>query len=338
MRITLYADKSVTVDLAAIAEIVNGLSKNLSVSIGTSAFVPRQPILSLLTNDLDYTDEMRKESEDSDLVICVTSIQYDNNYFFEAHTKYVTLSLNYWEVLTDASMNNGVLYFVAALICRKLFHSSLHDENTGCVNDFWLNKLNIDGAMRSAFICRDCMSIFEEKDGSECESIVKDVESILNEVAKATRSRADVAEEWKSKGDLVRYHVFICHNSDDKPIVRKINEDLKTKQGLTTWIDEDDLRPGLPWQEELEKQISVIGAVAVFVGESGIGPWQNRELRAFIDEFVRRGCPVIPVVLPGCKSIPQLPMFLKQFTWVDLRTNFDSEMKKLRWGITGERA
>jgi nucleotide-binding universal stress UspA family protein len=77
----------------------------------------------------------------------------------------------------------------------------------------------------------------------------------------------------------MEFDVFLCHNGQDKPEVKKIAETLK-QQGLTPWLDEWELQPGLPWQRELEKQIQNIKSAAVFVGGSGIGPWQQMEIEA----------------------------------------------------------
>jgi hypothetical protein len=97
------------------------------------------------------------------------------------------------------------------------------------------------------------------------------------------------------------------------------------------------LRPGLPWQRLLEQQIAHIKSAAVFVGEEGIGPWQRQELDAFLREFTRRSCPVIPVVLPNAPMQPDLPLFLKGMTWVDFRRQDPEPMKNLVWGVTGMR-
>jgi hypothetical protein len=68
--------------------------------------------------------------------------------------------------------------------------------------------------------------------------------------------------------------------------------------------------------DALETQIGKIEAAAVFVGENGIGPWQKRELDACLREFVARGCPVIPVLLPNAPEKPTLPAFLEGMTWL----------------------
>jgi|SRR4029077_4661622 hypothetical protein len=80
----------------------------------------------------------------------------------------------------------------------------------------------------------------------------------------------------------------------------------------------------------------LVSEAIVCVGEKGRGPWQKMELRAF-EEFVRRGIPVIPVILPCCKNVPELPLFLRQFTWVDLRKERPDPLMLLKWGSTGRR-
>ena len=131
--------------------------------------------------------------------------------------------------------------------------------------------------------------------------------------------------------------VFLSHNSKDKPVVRQLGEELK-KRGMTVWLDEWDLVPGRPWQEALEEIVQTTKSAAVLVGSDGIGPWQDREMRGCLSEFVDRGLPVIPVLLPGAPVKPDLPMFLKQFTWVDLRGGLTKEgLDRIQWGVTGKK-
>lgn len=86
-----------------------------------------------------------------------------------------------------------------------------------------------------------------------------------------------------------RFDVFLCHNSQDKPAVKQIGQELR-ERGLVPWLDVWELRPGLPCQRELEDQIENTGAAAVFVGKDGLGPWQTLEIEALLREFVKRGC------------------------------------------------
>jgi hypothetical protein len=119
-----------------------------------------------------------------------------------------------------------------------------------------------------------------------------------------------------SKAEI--YDVFMCHNSEDKPAVREIAQKLM-REGIKPWLDEREIRPGTFWQTALEQQIGFIKSAAVFVGDSGIGPWQLPEIQAFLNQFVKRACPVIPVVLGSAKSTPKLPLLLENLHWVDFR-------------------
>jgi hypothetical protein len=132
------------------------------------------------------------------------------------------------------------------------------------------------------------------------------------------------------------FDVFLCHNVGDKPAVMEIGRRLMA-QGLLPWLDQWELRPGAPWQRVLEEQIANIHAAAVFVGREGIGPWQRQELDGFLREFNKRGCPVIPVLLPGAGGEPELPLFLRGMTWVDFRETSPDPLAQLIWGITGQR-
>ncbi len=133
-----------------------------------------------------------------------------------------------------------------------------------------------------------------------------------------------------------QFDVFLCHNIADKPAVKEIGLKL-VDQGIVPWLDEWELRPGVPWQRLLEEQIARIKSAAVFVGREGIGPWQRQELDGFLREFAKRNCPVIPVLLPGAPVQPTLPLFLMEMTWVDFRVSQPDPLARLIWGITGKR-
>jgi hypothetical protein len=131
------------------------------------------------------------------------------------------------------------------------------------------------------------------------------------------------------------FDVFLSHNGRDKPAVRELAAALRTR-GLRPWLDEDELVPGRPWQEALEEIIARARTAAVLTGPDGLGPWEEMEMRACLAQFVERRKPVIPVLLPGSPARPNLPLFLTQFTWVDLRERVTGPgLDRLVWGVTG---
>lgn len=140
----------------------------------------------------------------------------------------------------------------------------------------------------------------------------------------------------EEKSQANKYDVFMCHNSEDRNRVRALALRL-LRDGILPWLDEWELRPGLPWQTALEKQIQSIASAAICVGSSGVGPWQDMEIYAFIRQFVARSCPVIPVILRGCRLRPKLPVFLNGMTWVDFNKRRPDPYERLIWGIAGAR-
>jgi hypothetical protein len=48
--------------------------------------------------------------------------------------------------------------------------------------------------------------------------------------------------------------IFLAHANQDKPRVRKLYADLKTR-GFDPWLDEIDLVPGQIWKVEIPKAI-----------------------------------------------------------------------------------
>jgi hypothetical protein len=135
----------------------------------------------------------------------------------------------------------------------------------------------------------------------------------------------------------VDFDTFLCHNSEDKLAVKKIDRQL-IKNDLNPWLDEREIQPGVIWQRVLEEQILRIQSACVFIGESGVGPWQQLEVEAFLREFVKRRCPVIPVILPSAHIVqPELPVFLRGMMWVDFRKTLPNPIQQLIWGITGKR-
>ncbi|MDX2229433.1 MAG: GUN4 domain-containing protein [Leptolyngbyaceae cyanobacterium bins.349] len=135
-----------------------------------------------------------------------------------------------------------------------------------------------------------------------------------------------------------RFDVFLCHNSREKTEVEKIRTQLMQK-GINAWLDKYDFEPFRPWQVQLEEIIPRIEVAAIFLGASGIGPWSDLEMRAFLEEFTRRGIRMGLVILPGCPNslIKEVPIFLRSFHWVDFRQLDPDPMEQLIWGITGRK-
>jgi GTPase SAR1 family protein len=137
----------------------------------------------------------------------------------------------------------------------------------------------------------------------------------------------------RGQEDVAEYDVFLSYNWRDKDTVRAIAGQLRNR-GLRPWMDERELRPGFLWQPELEEIIARVPAAAVIIGAQR-GPWQTREIYAFIQQSVSRGCAIVPVLLPDANTA-DLPVFLQGLTWVNLAVPEPDPIDQLVWGVTGE--
>ena len=117
--------------------------------------------------------------------------------------------------------------------------------------------------------------------------------------------------------------LFLSYNSVDRSSVVAVQRLLEAR-GVTTFLDRDQLVPGLPWPQALEEGLRGVRAVAVFIGRE-LGGWQKREMWFALDRQVReekqgRPFPVIPVLLGGADLTPG---FLFSNTWIDLRSGLE---------------
>ncbi len=346
--VLLVADESTSIQVDALAQGLNRICKYLRFAaypnmINLGSQVVSKP--STYDAIADQTAELLKKHI---AVVIATDLPYENNYFFESCYAVTVVSFHEWSLLTSLPKNNGMIGFICNILSQDLDSSVRHHENTGCVYDVLYDKRGIDAWLRNGVICRSCDNRLRarvKQSGSRQLSYfdctmsegLGDLMEVLDEVSMASKRQVDVIDRWKTKAGVhEEFDVFLCHNSEDKPSVRDIYQGLLSRK-ITPWFDEEDLQPGLPWQDELEKAIPRIRSAAIMVGQSGQGPWQSIELRAIIGEFADRGCSVTPVILPDARTIPRLPVFLRQYTWVDFRKSDPDPWRRLIWGITGQK-
>lgn len=343
-RVLLFADDTIDLNLDGLIAGLNTItSRGIRFAKGRSRFQIDGSVIRYSQSYEQLSKQMLTEVRSADLSLCFTKVPYDNNYFFEGEDDLVIVSFYGWEQLTTLPIENGATYFLAKLLRFRLPLPDPHAFITGCINDFLWDKTGVDLGMKSGLLCDGCQQYMSQIGLPDQDKRVLDtVQRILDDLSSASRNEENLVEYWMARRDVrgkspdAKFAVFLCHNSKDKPDVRLIRKKLENS-GIKTWFDEEQLRPGTAWQVVLEEQISSIESAAVFVGRSGIGPWQDMEMRAFLSEFINRRLPVIPVILASATAVPELPIFLRQLTWVDFRRNQSNAMARLIWGITGKK-
>ncbi len=323
MRVAIVADNTLPLNTQAFARFMNAASSTIVCE------AIRLPIR-LDRDSVALSEEIEKMSlsdlfslKEFDLSIICTNIPFWNNFYYEGIDGIFIISFSQWHLCSSLPVTNGLAFMIVQIISKYYVHvDGTHDENTGCLHDFMWDKSYIDTSMRAAFICDQCAM---SRDDNLDPAIDMDIAGLLDIISNASRKNKDILDDDRiiplaRRDTALKYDVFLCHNSEDKADVRKLNSALKAG-GLRTWFDEDDLEPGSIWQDELELQIEQIAACLVIVGDSGLGPWHKTELRSFIQEFLTRGCKIIPVIIGSEGTVPKLPIFLRQFLFSDLRGN-----------------
>ena len=115
-----------------------------------------------------------------------------------------------------------------------------------------------------------------------------------------------------------KIHVFLCHSSQDKPIVRELYQRLNAEGWIDPWLDEEKLLPGQDWDMEIEKAVEAADAVIVSLSNGSMTKegYIQKELRKVLDialEKPEETIFVIPLRLEDC----EIPRRLRARQYVD---------------------
>lgn len=115
-----------------------------------------------------------------------------------------------------------------------------------------------------------------------------------------------------------KLNIFLCHSSQDKPIVRELYHRLTSKEWLDVWLDEEKLLPGQDWDMEIEKAVETANAVIVCLSKNSVSKegYIQRELRFVLDIALEKPegtIFIIPLRLDNCEP----PRRLKAWQYAD---------------------
>src|SRR5215510_14422459 len=112
--------------------------------------------------------------------------------------------------------------------------------------------------------------------------------------------------------------VFLCHSSNDKPVVRELYQKLRAEEWIQPWLDGEELYPGQDWNYEIEKAVETADTILVCLTKGSITKegYVQRELRIVLDyaDYKPEGTLYIfPVRLEEC----ELPRRLRTWQYAD---------------------
>ncbi|NOT03259.1 MAG: TIR domain-containing protein [Anaerolineales bacterium] len=115
-----------------------------------------------------------------------------------------------------------------------------------------------------------------------------------------------------------KLRVFLCHSSQDKPIVRELYQRLSAEGWIDPWLDEEKLLPGQDWDMEIEKAVESADAVIVCLSDTAVHKvgYVQKELRKVLDIADEQPEGMI-FIIPICFDSCEIPRRLSSWQYVD---------------------
>lgn len=117
--------------------------------------------------------------------------------------------------------------------------------------------------------------------------------------------------------------IFISYNHSDKDTAEALARILvQAKQNV--WIDQWELNAGDSLIEKIEEALGGADAILVLLSKNSTqSEWCKKELRSgLVRELEEKSVLVIPIVLDDC----EIPLFLREKLWIDLRKDKDEQL------------
>ncbi len=229
-NITICAENNVDVNLDRLITYLNERCKSIRFN---SAPFPITLEDKVITSPESYTklDKKILEQCKNDFQTLIFTLKpYSNNYFWQPIDHYNIISFFNWKNLSKLSMNNGVAYFLAAILAQQIDISVRHYKNTGCIYDFLKDKTGIDNVMRYGHMCPNCLERIKTlRFDKEKEALIIDLTNILNDLSTASKWNEDLVDYWirMKNSDIIDIETkgiekaielaLMCKSEDERP-------------------------------------------------------------------------------------------------------------------------
>jgi serine/threonine protein kinase len=172
----------------------------------------------------------------------------------------------------------------------------------------------------------------------ELEAIIQTMRVNANQAQPSPNGADDPLDILQTKIATGEFDTFLAHKFTDESTVAVLARELK-RRGFHPWLAQEQVPPGVPFQEKIEEAIPKAKSAVIVFGPTGLGDFERLELNAAISQFVNNRKPVIPVLLPGVRKIPENMPLLEQFGFIRFEKHVEEPeaLDRLVWGITQKR-
>ncbi len=111
--------------------------------------------------------------------------------------------------------------------------------------------------------------------------------------------------------------VFLSYVLSDSYVARRVADGLSAAE-IQVCRGEVNLKPGMNWMQQIERELSAAGFIAFFISPNFVkSRWAKQELQVALHRQVsgEGGAVILPVILEEA----DVPPLLRQFQWIDLR-------------------
>lgn len=115
-----------------------------------------------------------------------------------------------------------------------------------------------------------------------------------------------------------KLRVFLCHASQDKPVVRELYQRLLAEGWMNPWLDEEKLIAGQNWDMEIEKAVETSDAVIVCLSNHSVTKegYIQKELKTIVKQALEKPEGVIFIIPLRLEKCP-VPHSLEQYQYQD---------------------
>jgi TIR domain len=331
MKIYITQDSSIKLKLPKLVKLLNETCQSVQFEQLKLDYQAPDKLISCPATHKKYLKHLSLKLKEDEFVILLTATQYDDNYFYNEEKGLVILTFFAWKYLTSLPMENGFVYFIAAMLFGDEvvpWDAVEHPDRQGCVNDFLYDKTRVDDGMRMGHLCEQCKQYINNHPMSERqEAVFRDCMLLLSLVATASSANTNIVDPpavadheggmpesmpvppvsipARNKPAIgMGTTVFISYSHKDEKYRVNLEEHLKILQRLgmiTTWTDRM-INPGDDWKTAINDNLNNSGIILLLISSSFMASeyCYGIEMKTALERDEKDEAIAIPVILRDC--------------------------------------